>query len=124
MLTVLRLRIYMCVRVYIYVCVYACIIYMYVCVGAKLFQLCLTLCDLSSIAHQAPLPMGFRNTAHGILQEYWRFSSAHGILQEYWSGLPCTSAGDLPDPGIEPRSLVSPAAAGGFFTTSTTWEAP
>ena len=111
MLTVLRLRIYMCVRVYIYVCVYACIIYMYLCVGAKLFQLCLTLCDLSSIAHQAPLPMGFRNTAHGI-------------LQEYWSGLPCTSAGDLPDPGIEPGSLVSPAAAGGFFTTSTTWEAP
>ena len=34
-------------------------------------------------------------------------SSVHGILQaEYWSGLPCPSPGDLPDPGIEPRSLA------------------
>ena len=31
--------------------------------------------------------------------------------------------GDLPDPGMEPESLMSPALAGGFFTTSTTWEA-
>ena len=31
--------------------------------------------------------------------------------------------GDLPDPGIEPVSFISPALAGGFFTTSTTWEA-
>ena len=30
--------------------------------------------------------------------------------------------GDLPDPGIEPMSLISPASAGGFFTTSATWE--
>ena len=27
--------------------------------------------------------------------------------QEYWSGLPCPSPGDLPDPGIEPTSLIS-----------------
>jgi len=32
--------------------------------------------------------------------------------------------GDLSDPRIEPMSLMSPALAGGFFTTSTTWEAP
>ena len=31
--------------------------------------------------------------------------------------------GDLPDPGIKPVSLMSPALAGGFFTTSATWEA-
>ena len=37
--------------------------------------------------------------------------------QEYWSGLPFPTLGDLPDPGIEPRSLVSPALAGRFFTT-------
>ena len=43
--------------------------------------------------------------------------------QEYWSGLPFPSPGDLPDPGIEPASLMSPALAGGFFTTNTTWEA-
>ena len=55
-------------------------------------------------AHQAPLSMAFSR-------------------QEYWSGLPCPPPGDLPDPGIERTSLVSPAPAGGFFTTSATWEA-
>ena len=54
-----------------------------------------------TVAHQAPLSMGFSR-------------------QEYWSGLPCPSPGDLPDPGIKP---TSPALAGGFFTTSATWEA-
>ena len=43
--------------------------------------------------------------------------------QEYWSGLPCPPPGDLPDPGIEPMSLMSSAVAGGFFTTSALWEA-
>ena len=43
--------------------------------------------------------------------------------QEYLSWLPCHPAGDLPDPGIEPVSLTSPALAFGFFTTSATWEA-
>ena len=37
--------------------------------------------------------------------------------------LPCPSPEDLPDPGIEPESLMPPALAGGFFTTSITWEA-
>ena len=37
--------------------------------------------------------------------------------QEYWSGLPFPSPGDLPDPGIEPAFLASPALAGGFLTT-------
>ena len=37
--------------------------------------------------------------------------------QRHWSGLPFTSPGDLPNPGIEPASLVSPALAGGFFTS-------
>ena len=48
-----------------------------------------------AVAHQAPLSMGF-------------------LRQEYWSGLPFPSAGDLPDPGIKPKS---PALAGRFFTT-------
>ena len=56
-----------------------------------------------TVAHQAPLSMGLSR-------------------QEYWSGLPCPPPGDLPDPGIEPASLMSPALGGGFFTTSTTWE--
>ena len=42
--------------------------------------------------------------------------------QEYWSGLPYPPPGDLPDPGIQPKPLRSPALAGGFFTTSPTWE--
>ena len=42
--------------------------------------------------------------------------------QEYWGGLPCPPPGDLPDPGIKPESLMSPALAGGFFTTSATWK--
>ena len=55
-------------------------------------------------AHQAPLSMGVSR-------------------QEYWSGLPCPPLGDLPNPGIEPASLMSPALAGRFFTTSTSREA-
>ena len=49
----------------------------------------------------------------------WRFSR-----QEYWSGLPCPPPGDLPDPEIEPETFLqgmSPALAGGFFTTNTKW---
>ena len=42
--------------------------------------------------------------------------------QEYWSGLPCPPPGDLPHPGIKTRSLMSPALAGGFFTTRANWE--
>ena len=41
--------------------------------------------------------------------------------QEYWNGLPFSTPEDLPNPGIEPGSLASPALAGGFFTTSATW---
>ena len=49
-------------------------------------------------AQQAPLSIGFPR-------------------QEYWSGLPFSTPGDLPDPGIEPTSLPSPPLAGGVFTT-------
>ena len=37
--------------------------------------------------------------------------------QEYWSGLPFPPLEDLPDSGIEPVSLLSPALASEFFTT-------
>ena len=56
-----------------------------------------------TVVWQAPLSMGFSR-------------------QEYWSWLPRPSPGDLPDPGIEPMSLMSPAMAGGFFNTGTTWD--
>ena len=49
---------------------------------------------------------------------------AHQVLlsmgvtrQEYWSGLPCPTSGDLPDPEIQHKTLMSPALEGGFFTT-------
>ena len=44
--------------------------------------------------------------------------------QESWNGLSCPSPGDLSDPGTESASLMPPALAGGFFTTSAIWEAP
>ena len=45
-------------------------------------------------------------------------SSVQGFpRQEYWCGLPFPSPGDLPDPGIEPVFLASPALAGEFFTS-------
>ena len=43
--------------------------------------------------------------------------------QEYWGGLSLPPLGHLPDSGIKPTSLVSPALAVGFFITSTTWKA-
>ena len=48
----------------------------------------------------------------------WSFSR-----QEYLNRLSFPPPGDLPDPGIKPMSLASPALAGGFSTTNTTWEA-
>ena len=52
-------------------------------------------------------------------------SSVRGILQAgmlEWVATP--SSRDLPNPGIEPRSRMSPVLAGRSFTTSGTWEAP
>ena len=45
------------------------------------------------------------------------FSLLEISRQEYWSGLPFPAPGDLPNPGIEPASLASPALAGRLFTT-------
>ena len=41
--------------------------------------------------------------------------SMESSREEYWSGWPCPPPGDLPDPGIEPTSLMSPALADRFF---------
>ena len=51
-------------------------------------------------------------------------SSVHGISQaKILAWFPFPSSGDLPNPGIEPTSIVSPAMAGRFFTSSNTWKA-
>ena len=57
-----------------------------------------------TVAHQAPLSMGFSR-------------------QEHWNGMSCPPPGDLPNLGIKPVFPRSPALAGGFFTTNATWEA-
>ena len=59
---------------------------------SEVTESCLTLCDPMDCSQQAPLTM--------------RFSR-----QDYWSGLPFPSPGDLPDPGIEPRSPAVQADA-------------
>ena len=46
------------------------------------------------------------------------FLSMEFSRQEYWGELPCPPPGTLPDLGIEPASLASPALAGRFFTNS------
>ena len=51
-----------------------------------------------TVAHQAPLSMGFSR-------------------QEFWGGLPCPPPGDLPDPGMETASPVAPALTGRLFST-------
>ena len=68
------------------------------CVRAKLLQSCPIICD------PIDCPWGLSR-------------------QEYWGGLPCHPPGDFSNPGIKLWSLMSPALAGGFFTTSTSWEA-
>ena len=73
--------------------------------GAKLLSRVQLLATPWTVARQAALSMGFPR-------------------QEYWSGLPCPPPGDLPNPGIKPASLMSPALADGFPTSGATWEAP
>ena len=71
---------------------------------AKLLQSCLTLCDPMDVSLPGSLcPWDFpgKNTRAGIALLRW----------------------GLPNPRIEPESLNSPALAGEFFATSTTWEA-
>ena len=57
---------------------------------------------------------------HGVPGDYQAPPSMGFSRPEYWSGSPFPSPGDNPDPGIKVTSFMSPALAGGFFTTSTT----
>ena len=84
-------------------------------------RVCSNSCPLSQWCHPTILTFASRNPMNGAHQAPLSigFSS-----QEYYSGLLCPPPGDLPYPGIEPPSLVSPSLAGGLFTTSTTWEGP
>ena len=77
----------------------------HMCVCAKSLQSCPTLCD----------PVDYSLPGSSVL----------GILQARileWVAM-LSSRGNLPNPRIEPESLMSPTLAGGFFTTEATWEA-
>ena len=78
---------------------------LHLCACTQSFSCVQLFATLWTVAYQAPLSKGFSQ-------------------QDYWSGLPFPPPQDLPDPGIEPASLISPALAGRFFTISATWEAP
>ena len=69
-----------------------------VCARTQLLSCVRLLATAWTVARQAPLPIEFSS-------------------QQHWSGLPFPTPGDLPDPGIEPSFLASPALAGRFFTT-------
>ena len=75
---------------------------------AKSFQLCPTLCDpmdcMQPVRLLSPWDSPGKNTAVGC----------HILLPP----------GNLPNPGIKPTTLMSPALAGEFFTTSTTCTSP
>ena len=91
---------------WIRVCVHMCMYHVFIKTSRRAMNVCLlhaqsrlTLATPWTVGHQVPLSMGF-------------------FRQEYWSGLPFPPPGDFPNPGIESLSLVSPALAGGFFTTA------
>ena len=82
----------LCICVWSRICSHTCThmcAFIYMCTYKQVHtqaQLCLTLCDPMSVAHQAPLSMGLSS-------------------QEYWSGLPCPPPGHLPNPEIDPGFL-------------------
>ena len=69
---------------------------------AKSPQSCPTLCNPMDGTPQIPLSIGFSR-------------------QENWSEVPFCSPEDFTNPGTEPTSVMPPAPAGRFFTTSTNW---
>ena len=75
---------------------------------AKSLQSCPSLCN----------PMDMQPTR--FLYSPPGFSVREFSRQEDWSGSPCHSPGDLPNPGIKPEPLKSPALAVQFFTTRAT----
>ena len=74
---------------------------------------CMLSCSVMSDSSQ---PYGLQPTR---LLCPWDFPGKNTAV----GGLLCPPPGDLPNPGMEPVSLMSPALAGRFFTTSATWEA-
>ena len=78
---------------------------MHVCLHAQPLSRVRLFATPQAVARQAPLSLG-------------------PPRQEYWRGLPFSTPGDLPDPGIEPSSPMLPALAGGFFITEPPGKSP
>ena len=89
--------------------------FLWPCMHAKSFQSCPTLCDPMDCS----LP---GSSVHDIFQARILMWVDISFLSPSPS-TPHPHPGDLSDPGIKTASLISPALIGGFFTTSTTWEA-
>ena len=85
----------------------------YVCTCTYMYTLCVCVCVCVCVCMVSLVwPFATPWTVACQAPQFMEFSR-----QEYWSGLPFPSLGDLPDPGIEPRSPMCPALAGGFFIT-------
>ena len=79
--------------------------------GGTDWESSIVICTLGICAQWCP-------TLCGLMDCCFPGSSVHGISQErLLEQLPCPTPGDLPDPGIQHMSLLSPTSAGRFFTT-------
>ena len=106
-----------CIYKYMYVCIYICVfLWIYI----LYISIYICTCTHATAAAAKSLLSHF--------SQVWLFATPWTIAcqtplsmefprQEYRRGLPCSPPGDLTDSGIEPVSLMSPALAGGFFTT-------
>ena len=86
----------------------------------KKMELYYTTCSISKQKSQGKYQLRFQPSIHHVFSRVWVFVTPRTVAcqaplfmefsrQEYWSGLPFPPPGDLPDPGIEPMSPVSPA---------------
>ena len=96
-------------------------------VGCHFLLQCMKVKSKREVAQSCPT---LRDSMDCRLLRPWDFPGkstgvgCHRLLRRIleWVAIPFSR--DLPDSGIKPVCLMSPALAGGFFATSSTWEAP
>ena len=109
----LSIYLYICTYIYIYLYPYISVYlysYMYLHIYPYWYQCC---CWVAKLCLTLLRPHRLSPPGYTLSMGFSR--------QEYRSGLPCPPPGDLPNAGLKPTSPAAPA--GGFFTTSPTWEA-
>ena len=95
--------------------------------GAKVFLSTMNSTQTRSQSRKCHRGFESESVSHSVMSNPVACQTSQSMgfsRQEYWSGLPCSPPGDLPEPGIRPKSLTSPALAGGFFTRWAIREAP